>query len=361
MKLKNGLRVLWRSPKEIQIGTDPRLAHTIEILHPREFETLKLLETEQTPARLRRVHARAGGVRERVDQLLAELRDHNLLASTNLTAETQVPPAARPTLAAEAETRSLIEPDGWKTLAQRAGQSVTVYGLGRTGAHVALALAASGVGTLQIHDPRAVRQRDLGQVYDRYHVRMPRAEAVAQIVSQHYPSCQIRAHQRFTRPDAAVLIGEEVTDPTRAAYLTQRRINHLAITIEDISITVGPYVVRQAPPCLRCQRLWATEQDPSWPALATQRFTCSAIHARGEDPTLAAIAGNLAAAQVLQALAGQSPAAHAKAATISLPDYIPQWHAIEAHPRCHNHQPRQPEPAPTRPATPPPPLPLPPV
>ncbi|MDR1187245.1 MAG: ThiF family adenylyltransferase [Bifidobacteriaceae bacterium] len=360
MKLKSGLRVLWRNQKEIQIGADPQLARTFQIEHPREFDVLRMLETDCTAAQLRRELANFGGRRERVDQLLAELRDAGLLTAhgRGQTAEMQVPPASRELLAPEAESRALVEGDGWKTLARRSNQRVSVYGLGRTGAHIALCLAASGVGTLQLHDPEPVRPRDRGQIYDRDDVGQPRAEILAEIVNRHGFDCEARFRGRFAKPDAAVLVGYEVADPTRAAFLASHGIDHLSVVISELSITCGPWVPRGAGPCLRCQRLWAADDDPCWPGLATQRFVRSVVASRGEDSNLAAAMGGLASAQVLQALGGHLPDTVGHTATMALPSYHLDWSELKVHPKCNSHNLR-----PRRPVAwnPPPVLPLPPV
>ncbi|MDR1442791.1 MAG: ThiF family adenylyltransferase [Bifidobacteriaceae bacterium] len=341
MKLKNGLRVLWRSQNEIQIGEDPRLARTFQIQHPREFDVLRLLETDRTPAQLRRELASRGGRRERVDQLLAELRDADLICPQvrGRTAEMQVPPASRDLLAAEAESRALVEHDGWKTLARRTNQRVAIHGLGRTGAQIVMALAAGGVGLLLLHDSQPVRARDRGQVYGQDSVGQPRSEVLAEIVKERGFECEVRYRGRSSRPDAAVLVDYEVADPTRAAYLTSQGINHLSVVISELGITCGPWVPRGSGPCLRCQRLWEAQQDPCWPRLATQRAVASGVARRGEDPSLAAVMSGLAAAQVLQGLAGEVPSTAGRLATMTLPSYQLKWDDLRVHPECHSHVP----------------------
>ncbi|MDR2564656.1 MAG: ThiF family adenylyltransferase [Bifidobacteriaceae bacterium] len=360
MKLKNGLRVLWRNRNEIQVGNDPRLAHTFRIEHPREFDVIRLLETEHSPSQLRRQLVSLGGRRERVDQLLEELRDAGLMTQTGRgqTAEMHVPPARRELLAAEAETRALLDNDGWKVLARRSTQRVNVYGLGRTGAQVAMALAASGIGMLQLHDQRPVRPRDRSQVYGPDAVGQPRAEALAEAIRNQGFDCEVRFRGRLARPDAAVLVGEEVSDPTRAAFLTSHRIDHLSVVIGELDITLGPWVPKGSGPCLRCQRLWAVENDPCWPGLATQRFVRPVVASRGEDPLLAQVIGGLAAAHILQGLAGAKPPTHGRTVAMALPTYELTWTDLKEHPKCNSHNP-----VPRRPVhwSPPPLVPLPPT
>jgi hypothetical protein len=344
----------------VQVGGDPKVAQRFRIEHPREFEVLRLLESERSPAELRRRLVALGGQRERLDQLVRELGAAGLLAppSRSRSAELGVTPASRELLAPEAETRGLLGDDGWSVLARRANQRVSVYGLGRTGALVALALAVGGVGVLQLHDQRAVRARDRGLVYGPESVGRPRGEALAEVIRERGVGCDVRMRGRPARPDAAVLIGDEVCDPTRSGFLLSHRVGHLPVVVGELGISCGPWVGAGVGPCLRCQRLWAAEEDPCWPGMATQRFVHSGVAKRGEDPTLAQSASALAAAEVFEALAGGRPRTVGRVATIALPGYELEWSELKEHPKCGHHRAR-----PARPASwnPPPILPLPPA
>ncbi|MDR0628018.1 MAG: hypothetical protein LBG11_12325 [Bifidobacteriaceae bacterium] len=357
MKLKTGLRALWRNPNQAQIGTDPSLATTLQIQHRAEFDILHLLEADHTPAQLRRELAARGGKRERVDQLLTELRAARLVTTHNSahSAETRVPVDNRQLLASEAETRALIEADGWRTPAKRATQKVSVYGLSRTGAHIALALASNGIGTLQLTDPRPISARDCGQIYTPKQIGEPRDQALAEIIESHGVHCQVRVRQRHHRPDAAVLVDYAVPNPTRASYLAGHHIPHLPITICELSTITGPWVT-SAGPCLRCQQLWSTQQDPCWPAIATQQHARSNLTHRGEDQALADATAAFAITQILQALAGLKPQTTAHTATIALPRYQTEWATVLTHPKCQSHNRR---PNPHNPPKPPPRPPLP--
>jgi hypothetical protein len=354
MKLKSGLRALWRSGKEAQVGCDPGLAVTLRLEHPREFDVLLMLEEDQTPARLRRELERLGGRAERADALVRELADGGLLeaGSRNASAELRVEPERRDLVAAEAESRALAGGDGWRALARRQDQCVSVYGLGRTGAHVALGLAAAGVGRLQLRDRRPVAARDRGQVFGREHVGVNRAEAVAAVIRERELGCVARVGGRWREPAAAVLVDYEVSDPNRSAFLAARRVPHLSVVVGELSITCGPWVPSRGGPCLRCWRLWEAERDSGWPGLATQRFARSAVAARGEDPCLASWAGALAVGQVLGGLGGAAPAA-GRMVTMGLPSYGLDWRDLDPHPKCDHGASRKPG---RRPAAPPPPV-----
>ncbi|MDR2454185.1 MAG: hypothetical protein LBD51_06515 [Bifidobacteriaceae bacterium] len=354
MKLKNGLRVLRRDEQEAQIGSDPVVAVTLRLEHPSEFNVLQLLERDQTPGNLRSELERLGGDRERVDHLLHKLAAAGLLqiSSRNRSAELQVDPQRRDILAPEAETRSLAGGNGWRQMARRGDQCVSVYGLGRTGAHIALGLAAAGVGKLQLHDPDPVTPRDRGQLFGPQHLGLERAAAVAQIIAGQSLNCQICTSGRWSRPQAAVLVDYEVADPNRSAFLSAHGIAHLSVVVGELSISCGPWVPNAAGPCLRCVRLWAVEKDPCWPGLATQRFARSAVAARGEDSSLAATAGAVAVGEVLQGLGGVRPFTAGRALVLRQPSYAIHWHDVDVHPKCGDHSP---QPRRSRKLSPPPP------
>ncbi|MDR1393999.1 MAG: hypothetical protein LBJ62_08560 [Bifidobacteriaceae bacterium] len=360
MKLKNGLRVYWRSRDEAQIGSDPRLTVTIALEHPREFEILQLLEKDQTVASLRRKMQNLGGQRERVDELLRPLAEASLLqpGSRNRSPELEVNPDARDMLAAEADSRALMESNSWRQMVNRGRQCVSIYGLGRTGAHIAMGLANAGVGLLQLNDPSPVAPRDRGQVYSRHHIGLTRSEALARIIQDQGLQCRIRTAGRWQQPQAAVLVDYEVSDPNRSAFLSSHGVAHLSVTIGELSISCGPWVPSSAGPCLRCLRLWAVEADPYWPGVATQQFVRSSVAARGEDSTMASVIGGLGVSEILSGLAGRRPFTAGRSITMSLPSYAIEWHDVDPHPQCKAHHPKtlnRSDPAP------PPVLPLPPA
>jgi hypothetical protein len=358
MKLKNGLRVLWLGENQAQIGSDPLVTQRFQLEHPAEYEVLQLLETGRAASNLRAELARRGGRAERVDALLRELADASMLdhARPARSPGMQIVPSMREVVAAEAESRCLLDSNCWRVMTRRASQSVVVYGLGRTGAHIALGLAAAGLGRLLLRDDRPVAPHDRGQVFTRAHVGMPRAEAVAALIQEKDLDCKVQLSGRAPRPHAAVMVDYEVTDPVRVSNLVDQGIPHLPVVVGELRISCGPWVPRRVGPCVKCQHLFAADQDPLWPKLATQRSVRSAVAQRGEDPSLAAMVGGLAVGQVLQALSGGHPFTIGREIEVHLPSYSLRWRDLDSHPRCDGHRPR----VRRRPPCPPPMIPLPP-
>ncbi|MDR1799760.1 MAG: hypothetical protein LBR19_07780, partial [Bifidobacteriaceae bacterium] len=243
----------------------------------------------------------------------------------------------RERLVAEAESRALLGGDGWGTPAARAHQRVSIYGLGRTGAGLALQLAAAGIGTLQLSDTSPVRPRDLGPVFIPALLGMPRDEALSRIINAHGYGCQVRTRGRWTQPDLAVMVDYEVANPTQASFLATHGVDHLSVVVGEVGISCGPWVRAGEGPCLRCVSLARRDEDPCWPGIAAQQHARSVVARRGEDSTLAALTATYATTQVLAALAGRAVAVAGRVLTYSLPDYALNWRDVAIHPACTEH------------------------
>lgn len=70
--------------------------------------------------------------------------------------------------------------------------------------------------------------------------------------------------------DLAVLCGDFVLPPSRYARWLRDDVAHLPIVLGDRSIRVGPFVTPGDGPCLHCLDLHRTDEDPAWPAVASQ-------------------------------------------------------------------------------------------
>jgi len=71
-------------------------------------------------------------------------------------------------------------------------------------------------------------------------------------------------------PDLAVIVAGWVISPEDHGSWLRRDIPHLPVVIGDGGVTVGPLVEPGSGPCLYCVQLTRTEDDPAWPAIATQ-------------------------------------------------------------------------------------------
>jgi bacteriocin biosynthesis cyclodehydratase domain-containing protein len=101
-------------------------------------------------------------------------------------------------------------------------------------------------------------------------------------------------------PDLAVVVAGWVIAPEDHGSWLRRDIPHLPVVIGDGGVTVGPLVEPGSGPCLYCLQLARSDDDPAWPAIATQLWT-------RPSPTLTALAMTEATAfvarRVLQRIA----------------------------------------------------------
>jgi bacteriocin biosynthesis cyclodehydratase domain-containing protein len=332
--LKPGLAPLWRGETEAQIGFDEQVATRLTLEDEREHMVLHALVADHSLAQLRGILIREHVAPQRANHIVQELTDAGVLRPPPRHGPwTSLPPAARERLAPGAETRDLLLDDGWAPIATLARSTVHVVGLGRTGARLAAALAAAGVGSLRLTDPRSVSARDWGADYGRRHLGKPRESALREQLET-LPGVCVDPPSLPSSDDAVILVDYDVCDILRARDLMYRNTPHLSVVISEVTAVVGPWVTPGVGPCLRCLALHRADEDPAWPALATQLSVASATATRGEDPVLAALAGAYAAAQVVTALTGTAPPCQATTIAFELPAYTTQAVRWQPHPDC---------------------------
>lgn len=71
-------------------------------------------------------------------------------------------------------------------------------------------------------------------------------------------------------PEFAAIVAGWVISPEDHGTWLRRDIPHLPVVIGDAGVTVGPFVEPGTGPCLYCVQLTRTDDDPAWPAIATQ-------------------------------------------------------------------------------------------
>ncbi|MFC0682229.1 TOMM precursor leader peptide-binding protein [Lysobacter korlensis] len=70
--------------------------------------------------------------------------------------------------------------------------------------------------------------------------------------------------------NAAVLVGYFVLAPWHLSFWLRRDVPHLPVVFSDTGVRVGPVLIPGDGPCLYCLELAHIDEDPAWPALATQ-------------------------------------------------------------------------------------------
>jgi bacteriocin biosynthesis cyclodehydratase domain-containing protein len=326
------LRPLWRDRATLQLGTDPDRAIVVEFTQPVSARILGLVDGTRTERAVFADAAAMGIADEEVTAVLAALRQAGVLVGAHALVPRGLPPAQRRRLAAEATSIAMRRlatarddpatgPDrGCGTPAQllrrRAAAHVLVAGQARLAAPIAAALAAAGVGHVAAQIPGPVSTDDVavGGLAP-VDIGRPAVEAVADVVSRAAPGVDTAA----LRPDEATFLVRVGFDPTPATLAAQtyarRRLPHLAVTVREGTIVVGPLVPPAGSPCLACLDLHRGDRDPAWRTLAAQLAT-EPPRAQACAATTTLIGVGYAVGEVLVYLDGGAP--RTRGATIEI-------------------------------------------
>lgn len=322
MRLRARLPVLWLGPTKVQIGTDPRWSVVLDDLSPAAVRGLVEVPQGADERAIRTTLQRRSVPPAEADAVLAHLRAAQLLVDA--------PAPESP----DAAAWSLVEAsgDGSGLVRSRSATRVRVCGLDRLGTGVAMTLAAAGVGLIELDDAASVGPGDVGWWgLTARDVGTPRTAALARALHDAHPG--VRTPPPGHGSVELVVLGEHwVADPLRHRPLMADGVPHLSMVLREASVLVGPLVRPGRSPCLGCVDLRRAELDPGWKTAAAQlavtRSRCSA------ETSLAAVAGALAAAQVLAHLDGRPTVVDGAVMEIRLPDLVPRLWQVDAHADC---------------------------
>lgn len=319
MRLRARLPVLWHGPTEVRLGTDPRWAVVLSDLSPSAARALAALPDGADERGIRAGLRGEQVADDEADAVLQHLTAARLLVD------------APSHDSADAATWALLESDGdgAAVLAAREAGTVRVCGLGRLGASLVATLAQAGVGRIELDDESPVTRHDVGWA-GLGAVGGPRSRAVARLVHEVAPTVRTSA-PAGVHPDLVVLVEHDVADPTRHRPLMTDGVTHLSVVIREASVLVGPMVRPGRTPCLRCADLHRSAADPRWPTVAAQ---LAVRREQPEETLLAAIAGPLAAAQVVAVVDGRRSAVEGASIELCLPDLSPRRLEWDTHPEC---------------------------
>jgi ThiF family len=336
VRLRPGLRVLWRAADEVQVGTDPRWAVRLTDLTAEEVQALTAVGDGEALPPLPRLVTRVDDVGRPRDSVVDLLRDARLVADPVPRRSSPAVPPLPSGAAADAAVWSLVldEPDGAGMVRARTDRVVGFLGAGRLAVAAAVTLASAGVGTVLLDDGAPVTTRDLGVGgFTARDLGAPRAEAAARVLRDLVPEVRTSAADR-TRPDVVVTVEHGVADAARARTLMAAEIVHLSVVVREADLLVGPLVRPGTSPCLRCVDLHRAEADPAWPVLAAQLAAAAPGRIVAEESVLAAVGGALTAAAVLAELDGRVPAVVGASFEVALPDAVPRLRRLLLRPDC---------------------------
>jgi hypothetical protein len=341
-----GLPRVWRGPRELQLGSDPSRAVSIELPDPRVAQILDLLDgTRSERAALSRA-AELGAPADQARALLATLQAAGLVLPATELLPNGLPHESRRRLIGEAAALALARKNPADILRRRAACRVVLTGHGRLGAPIAVALAEAGVGSIEADLPGTVGPGELaGGPLRGSDLGRPRREAISDAVlraapgSRPLPVRDPAAPATHTRsvpgPAEPTSRSPSVRDPaaTLVVQLGHDRPSdgpHLTVTIREGIPVIGPFVPASGRPCLRCLDLHRQDRDAAWPGPPRRPFP-DTVQACAVATLLAATA--FATAEVLTHLDGGHPQTLGTAVEITAPGRVRRrrW---PPHPAC---------------------------
>jgi bacteriocin biosynthesis cyclodehydratase domain-containing protein len=303
------VRRLWRGSHQLQLGTDPGRAVMLELTDPASARMLDLLDGTRTETVLLRETTRLEIPESDVHLILGQLRRAGYVVDAhtlNPTGTGGLGDGARRRIETEAAALALRRNRGDDAtpatlLRRRLSARVLVAGGGRLAAAIAEALDAAGVGHLDTESTTAG-----GAAANASPLRLTRR-----------------------RVSVAVLVG--TSGPAALTALALRGTPHLAVSVRDATVLVGPLVLPGRGPCLNCLDLHRLDRDPAWRILAPQMQDATATEPIAWTTLLAGAA--LAAEEVLIQLQGGRP--HTLGATVEIAGPVETvWRRWTQHPAC---------------------------
>lgn len=342
MRINPGLHVLALSSSARQYGLGPD-ALVLRGLRDSDLAFLADLRdglpdgTEAAAARSHSVPSqRARALTQALSAILLPFPD------TAGSADPAVPALRLERLAADSTRLSAAyRVNGSMIVRRRSRAAVEINGLGRIGSLLARTLAGAGVGTLMLADPGAVLPADVGPGYPLTDQGMLRAQAVKRHIYRLDPTIQVLTANTLNpgpRPahlDLSVWVG---TPPIagRTAGVPAMEHPHLAVTVQETGVDVGPLVVPGLTPCLECLDRQLADGDSTWysaaDALGRQQIDAAPA---GEETAGAVAAAGSAAGQVLAFLDGVvQPATWSAVVVLRAADGYPGLKRLSFHPDC---------------------------
>ena len=359
-----GLPRIWRGPREIQFGSDPSRAVSLELPDPRAAQILDLLDGFRSE---RAALLRAAELGVPVDQaraLLDALQAAGLILPAPDLLPTGLPHESRRHLIGEAAALAMAGKHPADILRRRAACRVLLTGHGRLGAPIAVALAEAGVGSVQAEMPGTVGPGELaGGPLRGTDLGRPRREAISDAVLRAAPGLRPHPVRPSAAPDSRSLSVRDpagapppsvrdpaprppsvrdpaarppsVSDPAvtlvvQLGHYGPSGVPHLAVTIREGTPVIGPFVPASGRPCLRCLELHRQDRDPAWPG-PPRRPLLDAVEPCAVATLLAATA--FATAEALTHLDGGRPQTLGTAVEITAPGHTRRrrW---PPHPAC---------------------------
>lgn len=160
--------------------------------------------------------------------------------------------------------------DPVEILRLRLTKKIYVEKIDATGFTVCKALALAGIGKLISLDQKRIQLADLSPLsFSKTQLGMPRVKAAQFLIGK-----KLEFHSRMSKSidevSVAIIIANDVVDPSSYQRWLSRDIPHIAICFDEDGVEVSPLVVPGRTACLGCQELSRLQSVENWPVIAPQ-------------------------------------------------------------------------------------------
>jgi bacteriocin biosynthesis cyclodehydratase domain-containing protein len=156
------------------------------------------------------------------------------------------------------------------TPAQERIVAALVSGTSRSGLDVVADVSGAGAGEVDrvLHDLAPVLASAASPL--RGEVAVIGTSPTAARIRSGLVACGLTVVPPTSRAELGILVSHYVVEPAMFGFWLGRDIPHLPIVFGDESVSIGPLVEPGAGPCLYCLERHKTDNDPAWPAIASQ-------------------------------------------------------------------------------------------
>ncbi|PRZ38540.1 ThiF family protein [Antricoccus suffuscus] len=335
------LRRVWRDVGILQIGIDGDRAIVLGGITPERYRLINSINGRRSSAQLIAQGPWLGLTADDIVAVLRQLHASGVLVDLGaVPAETDSgwhPENDRgllPDLAARLLSPASGTPQ--QVAAARAHSQVLIHGGRRVGSVIAGALAAAGLGRINVVERAPVDASDVtGGGFGLDDVGADHSDALARLVKRVSDSASTARLSPLESPDLLILTETWPGPDERERSLQRSGTPYLCATVRERRAVIGPFVVPGESSCLQCQHLSRRDRDPQWPAIYGQlRMQPHRPEDAGES-ALALLAGSLASIQALQWFDGERlPETINTTLEIGLPDLVLTRRFWPRHPLC---------------------------